>query len=117
MTKVAILVECGRNGLEVRLCRRICELLRAELGVEFVERIVPMENKEYLLEECGTVARNLLDGGIDRVVILWDERPAWPDRGGPLCWHNDRETISSELKRARVAANKAFLVCIEPTFR
>ncbi len=116
MTKIAILVECGRNGLEVRLCRRICELLRGEMGVKFEERIVPMENKEYLLEECGTVARNLLDGGIDRVVILWDERPAWPDPAGPLCWHNDRETISSELRRARVHPNQVSLVCIEREF-
>src|SRR5438046_1506933 len=78
MSKVGLLVECGRDGLEVHVCRRICELLVDASGKPPVPDIVPMDNKQILLQECGTVARRLLDDGCDRVVILWDERPAWP---------------------------------------
>jgi hypothetical protein len=81
----------------------MCELFNEQLGVEIEPVIVPMDNETRLLEECGTVTRNLLlDDGCDRVVILWDERPAWPDMREPFCWHNDREKILAELTQAGI---------------
>jgi hypothetical protein len=71
--RVGILVECGRDGLEVHLCRRICALLREQHGGVFEEEIIPMDNKRRLLEEAATVAQGLFEDGFDRVVILWDE--------------------------------------------
>jgi hypothetical protein len=113
--KVGILVECGREGPEVIFCRRIAELLRQELTADFVLEldIVPMDNKLRLLEECGAAARGLLEGGCDRVVILWDERPAWPMKEERLCWHNDREKILGELRQAGLDESPVYLVCIE----
>ena len=116
MSKIGLLVECGRDGLEVVMCRRICKLMFEEHGSDLEVDIVPMDNKERLLEECGTAAASLLANGCDRVVILWDERPAWPKMGAPLCWHNDREQIRAELKKARVPLGKAHPVCIEREF-
>jgi hypothetical protein len=75
-----------------------------------------MDNKQRLLEECGTATRLLLDGGCDRVVILWDERPPWPKLNEPRCWHNEREKILRELQQARVTNAPVFLVCIEREF-
>jgi hypothetical protein len=116
MSKIGLLVECGREGLEIVLCRRIVELLNEEHGINLQLDPTPMVNKKRLIEECGTATADLLSQGCERVLILWDERPAWPTMGDPLCWHNDREQIRAELKKARVPAGKVHLVCIEREF-
>lgn len=116
MMKVGILVECGRDGLEVHMCRRICQLLSEYCEVQLQPVIRSMDNKARLLEECGTVTRLLFADGCERVVILWDERPAWPKMDKALCWHNDREKILQELQQAGVAHQPVFLVCIEREF-
>lgn len=108
--KVGILVECGRDGLEDVVVRRICQLLSAEID------IVPMDSKAKLIRDCGPAVARLLEDGCDRVVILWDEKPAWPRTGERLCWHNDRQDILTSLKRAGVGRAAVRLVCIEREF-
>ena len=103
MSKIGLLVECGRDRLEVVMCRRIGELLSQDHGIEVELEIVPMDNKERLLEDCGSVVARLLADGCDWVVILWDERPAWPEMGEPLCWHNECLQVIAELKKAKVS--------------
>ena len=115
MSKIGLLVECGREGLEVIMCRRIVKLLNEEHGSNLQLDPTPMVNKKRLIEECGTATADLSQG-CERVLILWDERPAWPTMGDLLCWHNDREQIRAELKKARVPAGKVHLVCIEREF-
>ena len=114
--KVGILVECGRDGLEDVLCRRICTLLRVESGIDFELDIVPMDNKRRLIRECGPASVRLLDSGCNRVVILWDERPAWPRSGERLCWHNDRQDVLASLRQSQVDHRSVHLVCIEREF-
>jgi hypothetical protein len=109
-------VECGRDGLEVHLCRRICALLREQQGAAFEETIIPMDNKRRLLEECATTTGNLFQEGCVRVVILWDEEPAWPKKDESLCWHHEREHILGSLRGAGLAAESVHLVCIERAF-
>jgi hypothetical protein len=116
MIKVGMLVECGRDGLEVHVCRRLCQLLGEHFGMPLQPDIVPMDNKQRLLEECGTATRLLFDSGCERVVILWDERPPWPKMQEPLCWHYERERILRELRQAGVTNKPVFLVCIEREF-
>jgi hypothetical protein len=116
MIRVGILVECGRDGLEVRVCRRLCQLLGEYFEMQLQSDIVPMDNKRRLLEECGTATRLLFKGGCERVVILWDERPPWPKLNEPLCWYLEREKILRELQQAGVANEPVFLVCIEREF-
>ena len=111
--KVGILVECGRQGLEAVVCHRLCALLSDHTGVEFEFDIVPMDNKPRLIRECGAATALLLATGCDRVVILWDERPAWPKAGEQLCWHNDRQDILTSLRESRVGNRSVHLVCIE----
>ena len=116
MTRVGVLVECGRAGLEVVVCRKICQLIAADHGLALAPEIVPMDNKARLIEECGTAARTLLASGCERVVILWDERPAWPEMHAELCWHHERIRILEQLQNARVPEGRAHLVCIEREF-
>src|SRR5712691_11666010 len=109
MIKVGILVECGPDGLEVHMCRRICQLLSEYCGVQLQPAIMSMDNKARLLEECGTVTRSLFADGCERVVILWDERPPWGGMHESMCWHSERERILSELQHASVAHHSVFL--------
>jgi hypothetical protein len=114
--QVGILVECGRDGLEVHLCRRICALLRDDHGATIQEEVVPMVDKSQLIEDCAAAAGNLLAGGIDRVIILWDEEPAWPDQHQKPCWHNEKEQILQSLRAAALDLDLIHLVCIERAF-
>jgi hypothetical protein len=116
MPRVGILVECGRDGLEVHVCRRICTLLQRDTGVEIEAVVRPMNNKPALLEGCGVAAQALFQSGCERVIILWDERPAWPEKAESLCWHHERVKILGELQRANLARRPVFLVCIEREF-
>jgi hypothetical protein len=116
MARVGILVECGPDGLEVHLCRRICALLRTERGIELEEQIVPMDNRSRLLAECVMEAGNLLAGGCERIVILWDERPSWPSVDEALCWSRERGAILSALRGQGLAGQPVYLVCIEREF-
>jgi hypothetical protein len=114
--RVGLLVECGRTGLEAVVCRRICDLLRANHQADIDVDIVPMENKRRLIEGCGAAARALLQSGCERVVILWDERPAWPKTDDKLCWHNDRVDVLTSLNAHNVDLTKVGLVCVEREF-
>lgn len=116
MKKVGLLVECGRQGLETIVCRRICKLLVDQHGADIRVEIVPMDNKEKLIKGCGGASEALLKSGCDKVVILWDERPAWPDKQLPLCWHRDRSDIYESLAAHNVNTDAVGLVCIEREF-
>jgi hypothetical protein len=66
MIKAGIPVECGRDGLEVHICRRVCQLLSEHFRMPLQLDIVPMDNKPRLLEECDTTTRLLFAGGCER---------------------------------------------------
>jgi hypothetical protein len=97
--KVGILVECGRQGLEFVVCRRLCMLLRENTGIDFVEEIVPMDDKRNLIQTCGAATASLFASGFDRVVILWDERPAWPTACERLCWHDTEQDFRATFEQ------------------
>lgn len=120
MKKIALLVECGRDGLEAIVCKKICNLIEEEKSLEIQINITPMDNKRNLIEACGTVTANLLKDGYERIIILWDERPAWPTFGETLCLVNERETILKHLKSENISdetvSKNVRLVCIEREF-
>ena len=116
MKKIGLLVESGPSGLEAIVCRRICDLLNAQHNVDFDVDVVPMDNKRRLLNECGSASQALLVGGCERVIILWDERPAWPTSNEKLCWHRDRQFAIGSLNAAGLDLSRVHLVCIEREF-
>jgi hypothetical protein len=75
-----------------------------------------MDNKKRLLEECATAAASLFAEGCQRVVILWDEEPAWPDTHDRLCWHEERKQVLGALTGAGLSLASVHLVCIERAF-
>ena len=114
--KIGLLVECGRQGLEAVICPKIVALIEEGWDETIELEIIPMDNKKRLIQECGPVCESLLKDGCDRVVILWDERPAWPVKNEPLCWHNDSRDILAELGKVVPNAGRVYLVCIEREF-
>jgi hypothetical protein len=116
MPRVGIVVECGPDGLEFHVCRKICALLQRDTGVVIEPTIVPMGSKLRLIEDCGPTTQVLFNQGCERVVIRWDERPPWPDMDEPLCWSRERERILERLQQSNVADWPVSLVCIEREF-
>lgn len=117
MARVGILVECGPDGLEFHVCRKICALIARENGIVIEPEIIPMTNKLLLIERCADTVRTLFfKQKCERVVILWDERPAWPDRDERLCWHRERVRILESLRAAKLHNRPISLVCIEREF-
>lgn len=116
MIKLGILVECSRAGIESVMVSKICSLLAVDHNQSIDVDIVPMDSKKKLILDCATAIELLIAQGCSRVVVLWDERPAWPDKQTKLCWHNDRIDILARVTEAKLPIDKIHLVCIEREF-
>ena len=117
--KLGLIVECARGGLEYVVCPRILQLLAAEAGVPIEPHIEPMTNKKLLIQRAATNAKLMINEGIDRVVILWDENPPWTpekDFAEERCWRVERNQLIDNLKAEGVPREKIGLVCIEREF-
>lgn len=105
--KIGFVFECGPAGADVQ----VCEYLAREIvpGIEPVSRT--LDNKANLLRDAAKVAAALLGDGCERVLIVWDLRPAWP--GPKTCRKLEREALAAKLEDAGLAGKPVFLVCIE----
>lgn len=73
-----------------------------------------LDNKDNLLRDAGKVAAQLLKDGCISVVIVWDLRPAWPDKKHKPCRYAERQTLLTRLAEAGLPAHApVHLVCIE----
>ena len=107
---IGMIFECGPQGAD----KLVCEYLAANIrpGVKLSSRT--LDNKENLLRDAGKVAAQLLKDGCTCVLIVWDLRPAWPDKADKPCRAAERKQILEALKQAGVAANApVYPVCIE----
>ncbi len=93
--------------------KQVCEYLAGKLlpGVEYISRT--LDNKANLLQDAGRVAAALLADGCERVLIVWDLRPAWPDRKHKPCRRIERTALLELLNKAGITDQPVFLVCIE----
>ena len=106
--KIGFIFECGPEGPDVQVCRYLVQML--DPTIEFVPST--LDNKKKLVEDCGTVARVLLDE-CEKVIIVWDLYPAWRERGMRPCRHKDRQAIFRSLQSENVDLSKVFPVCIQ----
>lgn len=110
MTKIGFIFECGPQGADKQVCEYLASQLRPD--VQLVSRT--LDNKPNLLTEAGKVAASLLADGCNCVLIVWDLRPAWPDKKNKPCRYDERQTLLQTLAQAGIAANQpVYLVCIE----
>lgn len=87
--KVGFVFECGPKGADVQVCEYLAMAIRS--GIVPVSRT--LDNKANLLRDAGRVAAALLADGCERVLIVWDLRPAWPDKKAKPCRHDERAAM------------------------
>jgi hypothetical protein len=107
--KIGMVFECGPQGADKQVCEYLAGKLRP--AATLVSRT--LDNKANLLTDAGAVAARLLADGCVRVLIVWDLRPAWPDKKHKPCRRNERLELLDSLAKAGVAGAAVFLVCIE----
>ena len=105
--KIGFIFECGPEGAD----KQVCEYLAREIQPEITPVSRTLDNKPRLLQDCGLVAAKLLEEGCERVLIVWDLRPAWP--GKKSCRKVERDAVIASLAKAGVADKPVFLVCVE----
>lgn len=106
---IGFVFECGPQGAD----KLVCEYLAGQLlpGSKFVSRT--MDNKLKLLEGAAEIAKELLADGCERVLIVWDLRPAWPDSTNKPCRAAERQTLLDALVEQELQNQPVYLVCVE----
>ncbi|MDG4552251.1 MAG: DUF4276 family protein [Candidatus Contendobacter sp.] len=105
--KIGFIFECGPDGAD----KQVCEFLAREIRPDITPLSRTLDNKPRLLQDCGLVTAKLLKEGCERVLIIWDLRPAWP--GKTACRKVERDAVLASLTKAGVADKPVFLVCVE----
>ncbi len=106
---IGFVFECGPQGAN----KQVCEYLAGQLmpGRKIVSQT--MDNKLKLLAGAAAVVKKLLEQGCDRVLIVWDLRPAWPDKKDKPCRAKERQTLLDALAKEGLQNAPVFLVCVE----
>lgn len=109
MSKIGLIFECGPQGADKQVCEYLARRIRPD--ADFVPRT--MDNKPKLLDGAAKVAKELLRDGCERVLVIWDLRPAWPSKRHKPCRHSERATLLQALAHENLASAPVFLVCVE----
>ncbi len=105
---IGFIFECGPQGAD----KQVCEYLASELRPD--KKIVSrtLDNKLKLLAEAAGVAKQLLAEGCERVLIVWDLRPAWPDKKDKPCRASECKTLLDGLANEGLQGQPVYLVCV-----
>jgi len=107
---IGMVFECGPQGAD----KLVCEYLANQIRPGVVVRSKSLDSKVNLLRDAGKVAAQLLKDGCACVMIIWDLRPAWPDKTDRPCRHDERQAVLARLAAAGVPLNAPVaLICIE----
>lgn len=106
---VGFVFECGPQGADKQVCEYLAEQLLP--GIQFISRT--MDNKLKLLDGAAEIAKDLLADGCERVLIVWDLRPAWPDKKDKPCRAAERQTLLDALVKQELQDMPVYLVCVE----
>lgn len=107
--KVGFIFECGPQGAD----KHVCEYLAQQISPGIMPVSRTLDNKPNLLKDAGKVAAALLADGCERVLIVWDLRPAWPNKNNKPCRKTECDSILEAIDNAGIAGHPVFLVCIE----
>lgn len=107
--KVGMIFECGPDGADKAVCTRLAK--RINPNIQIVPRT--LNDKPTLIADCGSAAAELLKECCVKVVIIWDLRPAWPDKDSKPCLVRERQAIMDSLGDAKVVDKAVYLVCIK----
>jgi len=109
---IGFIFECGPQGAD----KQVCEYLASQLqpGRKLVSRT--MDNKLKLLDGAASVAKTLLAEGCQKVLVVWDLRPAWPDKKDKPCRAQERQAMLDALGKEGLQGAPVYLVCVEQEF-
>lgn len=107
---IGMVFECGPQGADKQVCEYLAGHLRPGLRI----KSRTLDNKDNLLRDAGKVAAQLLKDGCTCVLVIWDLRPAWPDKKDKPCRRDERQALLARLTEAGLPAHApVYLVCIE----
>jgi len=106
---IGFIFECGPKGADMQVCEYLASQLKP--GETLISRT--MDNKLKLLAGAAPVAKQLLAEGCRCVLIVWDLRPAWPDKKDKPCRAKERQTLLEGLAKEGLQNGPVFLVCVE----
>ena len=92
--KIGLIVECGPKGADLQVLSYFIHQIESSIEVQSVA----LDNKDLLIKNCGEAARNLLNQGCQRVLIVWDLYPPWRENAQGPCQKEDRDNIYKFLK-------------------
>ncbi len=107
--KVGMIFECGPGGADKSVCLQLARRINSKIKI--TSRT--LDDKSKLIAECGRAAAQLLEDRCERVIIIWDLRPAWPDLKSKPCLKVERQAILDSLDGANVQSEAVYLVCIQ----
>ncbi len=107
--KVGMIFECGPDGADKTVCMQLAKRINPDIQIE----ARTLDDKPNLIAGCGSAAAQLLEDCCDRVVIIWDIRPAWPNTKSKPCLKEERQAIHDSLRGANVQNEEVYLVCIQ----
>lgn len=110
--RIGLIFECGPMGADVQVCEYFASMLMPDAQIQSVT----LDNKPKLLADGARVAKRLYQAGCDRVIIVWDLRPAWPSKAGKPCRAVERRVLLKALADEGMAGAPVYLVCIEQEF-
>lgn len=109
-TTVGMVFECGPQGADKQVCEYLARHIRSDVEINSVT----LDNKANLLRDAGKVAAQLLKDGCACVLVVWDLRPAWPDKALKSCRHDERQAVLNCMTEAGVNSHApVYLICIE----
>lgn len=107
--KIGMIFECGKDGPDLKVCEVLARMLSD--GIEISS--VTLGNKPGLLQNCGAAARNLLEEGCERILIVWDLFPPWRERGQKPDRERDRAQALQSIEGAMNSGREVVhLICI-----
>ena len=107
--KVGMIFECGPEGADKTVCMQLAKRIKPDLRIA----ARTLDDKPNLIADCGSAAAELLEDECDRVVVVWDLRPAWPDKKLKPCLVDERQAILDSIREAKVPCEATSLVCIK----
>ena len=107
---IGMVFECGPQGADKLVCEYLVQQIRPGAAV----KSRTLDDKRNLLRDAGKVAAKLLNDGCCCVLVVWDLRPAWPDKSERPCRHAERLAVLARLTEAGVPPTAPVaLICIE----
>jgi len=92
--------------------KKVIPYLAKQISPNIEFEVVPLDDKRKLFSDCGEWTKEYLNKGYDKVIILWDLKPAWEVDQNKVCLVEELEIIQENLNTAGVTSSKVYKICL-----